>query len=314
MESVLDIADGIKVIDSGYIRQEMVAIYLLRQGDKIAIIETGTKYSIPKVRQALEKDGLNFSNVAYVIPTHVHLDHAAGAGELMKLCPNAQLVIHPRGARHMADPSKLIAGTVAVYGEEKFNQLYGDIVPIDSSRIIEADDNFVLDFDGRELKFIDTPGHARHHFCIWDRMTESMFTGDTFGISYRDFDNGDEIYIFPTTTPIQFDPYELINSVNKLMKYKPKRICLTHFGAIKPKNKVVEQLIDGINFMSSLGIEYAAQDNAEEKIQNAMMDYFLQELQKMGFTDQDSCREKLKFDVELNTQGLIYWQQKIASG
>ena len=314
MESVLDIADGIKVIDSGYIRQEMAAIYLLRQGDKIAIIETGTKHSIPKVRQALEKDGLDFYSVAYVIPTHVHLDHAAGAGELMKLCPNAQLVIHPRGARHMADPSKLIAGTVAVYGEEKFNQLYGDIVPIDSSRIIEADDNFVLDFDGRELKFIDTPGHARHHFCIWDRMTESMFTGDTFGISYRDFDNGDEIYIFPTTTPIQFDPYELINSVNKLMKYKPKRICLTHFGAIKPKNKVVEQLIDGINFMSSLGIEYAAQVNAEEKIQNAMMDYFLQELQKMGFTDQDSCREKLKFDVELNTQGLIYWQQKIASG
>jgi len=314
MESVLDIADGIKVIDSGYIRQEMAAIYLLRQGDKIAIIETGTKYSIPKIRQAIEKEELDFSSVAYVIPTHVHLDHAAGAGELMKLCPNAQLVIHPRGARHMADPSKLIAGTVAVYGEEKFNQLYGDIVPIDSNRIIEADDNFVLDFGGRELKFIDTPGHARHHFCIWDRMTESMFTGDTFGISYRDFDNGDEIYIFPTTTPIQFDPYELINSVNKLMKYKPKRICLTHFGAIKPKNKVVEQLIDGINFMSSLGIEYAAQDNAEEKIQNAMMDYFLQELQKMGFTDQDSCREKLKFDVELNTQGLIYWQQKIASG
>ena len=314
MESVLDITDGIKVIDSGYIRQEMAAIYLLRQGDKIAIIETGTKHSIPKVQQALEKDGLDFSSVAYVIPTHVHLDHAAGAGELMKLCPNAQLVIHPRGARHIADPSKLIAGTVAVYGEEKFNQLYGDIVPIDSNRIIEADDNFVLDFGGRELKFIDTPGHARHHFCIWDRMTESMFTGDTFGISYRDFDNGDEIYIFPTTTPIQFDPYELINSVNKLMKYKPKRICLTHFGAIKPKNKVVEQLIDGINFMSSLGIEYAAQVNAEEKIQNAMMDYFLQELQKMGFTDQDSCKEKLKFDVELNTQGLIYWQQKIASG
>ena len=282
MGSVLDIADGIKVVDSGYIRQEMAAIYLLRQGDKIAIIETGTKHSIPKVRQALEKDGLNFSNVDYIIPTHVHLDHAAGAGELMKLCANAQLVIHPRGARHMVDPSKLIAGTVAVYGEEKFNQLYGDIVPIDSNRIIEADDNFVLDFGGRELKFIDTPGHARHHFCIWDRMTESMFTGDTFGISYRDFDNGDEIYIFPTTTPIQFDPYELINSVKKLMKYKPKRICLTHFGAIKPTNKVVGQLIDGINFMGSLGIEYATKDNAEEKIQNAMMDYFLQELQKLG--------------------------------
>ena len=314
MGSVLNIADGVRVIDTGYIRKEMAAIYLVRQGNEIAIIETGTKHSIPNIQQALEKDGLNFSSVAYIIPTHVHLDHAAGAGELMKLCPNAQLVIHPRGARHMVDPSKLIAGTVAVYGQEKFNQLYGDIVPIVSSRIIEADDNFVLDFSGRELKFIDTPGHAKHHFCVWDKMTESMFTGDTFGISYRDFDNGDEVYIFPTTTPTQFDPEELINSIKKLMKYKPKRVCLTHFGAIKPTKKVIEQLIDGINFMSNLAIEYAAQDNADEKIRNVMMDYFLQQLQKMGFTNQDSCKEKLRVDVELNTQGLIYWQQKIASG
>jgi len=313
MGSVLKIADGIRVIDTGYIREEFAAIYLLRQGNKIAIIETGTKHSIPNIQQALEKDGLNFSDVTYIIPTHVHLDHAAGAGVLMKLCPNAQLVIHPRGARHMVDPSKLIAGTVAVYGQEKFNQLYGDVVPIDSSRIIEADDNFVLDFSGRELKFIDTPGHAKHHFCVWDKMTESMFTGDTFGISYRDFDNGDEVYIFPTTTPIQFDPDELINSIKKLMKYKPKRVCLTHFGAIKPTNKVIEQLIDGVNFMRSLAIDYAAQDNANEKIENIMMDHLLLQLHKMGFTDQDSCKEKLKVDVELNTQGLIYWQQKIAS-
>ena len=125
MGSVLKIADGIRIIDTGYIREEFAAIYLVRQGNEIAIIETGTKHSIPNIQQALKKDGLNFSNVAYIIPTHVHLDHAAGAGELMKLCPNAQLVIHPRGARHMVDPSKLIAGTIAVYGQEKFNQLYG---------------------------------------------------------------------------------------------------------------------------------------------------------------------------------------------
>ena len=313
MGSVLKIADGISVIDTGYIREEFAAIYLVRQGNEIAIIETGTKHSIPNIQQTLEQDGLNFSNVTYIIPTHVHLDHAAGAGVLMKLCPNAQLVIHPRGARHMVDPSKLIAGTVAVYGQEKFNQLYGDVVPIDSSRIIEADDNFVLDFAGRELKFIDTPGHAKHHFCIWDKMTESMFTGDTFGISYRDFDNGDEVYIFPTTTPIQFDPDELINSIKKLMEYKPKRVCLPHFGAIKPTNKVIQQLIDGVNFMRSLAIDYAAEDNANEKIENMMMDHLLQQLQKMGFTNRDFCKEKLKVDVELNTQGLIYWQQKIAS-
>ena len=313
MEKVVHIVNGIRVIDTGYIRKEMAAIYLVRQGNEIAIIETGTKHSIPNIQQALEKDGLNFSSVAYIIPTHVHLDHAAGAGELMKLCPNAQLVIHPRGARHMVDPSKLIAGTVAVYGQEKFNQLYGDIVPIISSRIIEADDNFVLDFGGRELKFIDTPGHAKHHFCVWDKLSGAMFTGDTFGVSYREFDTKDGVFIFPTTTPTQFEPEELIKSISKIMEYKPKYVCLTHFGAIKPSNKVVRQLIDSINCMSNIAKKYYAQEHSEEKIRNAIMQYLLQILQQVGVSNLDFCKEKLTNDVALNTQGLIYWQHKLAS-
>jgi glyoxylase-like metal-dependent hydrolase (beta-lactamase superfamily II) len=213
----------------------------------------------------------------------------------------------------MVDPSKLIAGAMAVYGAEKFHHLYGDIVSIDSSRIIEADDNFVLDFKGRERLFIDTPGHARHHFCIWDQLTESMFTGDTFGLSYREFDTGDEVYVFPTTTPVQFDPEELIKSIFKLMEYKPKRVCLTHFGAIKPTTKVTDQLITGIKFLSNLAKQYASDSNAEALIQSEMMGYFLMQLQRMGVKDQDFCKQKLQKDVELNTQGLIYWQQKLAS-
>ncbi len=313
MDSVLNIATGISVIDSGYISQDFAAIYLIRQGHDIAIVETGTNYSVHNIQQVLEKDGLSFSNVRYIIPTHVHLDHAGGAGELMRLCPNAELVIHPRGARHMVDPSKLIAGAMAVYGAEKFHHLYGDILPIDSSRIIEADDNFVLDFNGRELLFIDTPGHARHHFCIWDKLTESMFTGDTFGLSYREFDTGDKVYVFPTTTPVQFDPEDLIKSISKLIEYKPKRVCLTHFGAIKPTTKVTDQLITGIKFLSNLAKQYASDTNAEALIQSEMMGYFLMQLQRMGVKDQDFCKQKLQKDVELNTQGLIYWQQKIAS-
>ena len=311
--NVSNIADGISVIDSGYFSKDFAAIYLLRQGNEVAIIETGNKYSATNVQKALKMDGLSFSDVTYIIPTHVHLDHAGGAGELMNRCENAQLIVHPRGARHMINPSKLIEGAMAVYGEENFKKLYGEITPIESRRVIEADDNFILNFEGRELQFIDTPGHARHHFCVWDKQTESMFTGDTFGISYRDLDKENEVYIFPSTSPVQFDPEALIKSIYKIMEYKPQRVCLTHFAAIKPTQKVVDQLIDGIHFVSNLAKKYATENDAELIIQDEMMSYFLKGIKKVRNDDLEFCRDRLKLDVEINTQGLIYWQQKISS-
>ncbi len=307
---VTNVAKGINVIDSGYYSKDFAAIYLLRQRNKVAVIETGSNFSIPLVEKALIEDGLSFSDVSYIIPTHVHLDHAGGAGELMRQCQNASLVVHPRGSRHLIDPSKLIAGAMAVYGEEKFKEYYGEIIPIDSDRVIEAKDNFILDFDGRVLKFIDTPGHARHHFCVWDKETKSMFTGDTFGISYRDLDHQNDVYVLPSTSPVQFDPEALIQSINRIMEFKPERVCLTHFSAIKPTQRLVNQLIDGIHFVSNLAIKYATTNDAESIINNEMMDYFLNGLNKIGFSNDNFSKKRLKLDVQINTQGLIYWQSK----
>ena len=247
--------------------------------------------------------------MSYVIPTHVHLDHAGGAGLLMMQCQNAALVVHPRGARHLIDPSKLVAGAKAVYGENKFKEYYGEIFPIDANRVIQADDNFILDFDGRELRFIDTPGHARHHFCIWDKATKSMFTGDTFGISYRDLDHQDELYILPSTSPVQFDPEALIQSINRIMEFKPERVCLTHFSAIKPTKKATNKLIESIHFVSNLAIKYADKNDSESIIYKKMMDYFLEGLNEIGFQNNDYAKDRLSLDVLINTQGLIYWQK-----
>ena len=306
---VINIAEGIDVVDSGYYSQDFAAIYLLRQNSKVAIIETGTNYSVPIVENALMKSGLTLLDVSYVVPTHVHLDHAGGAGELMRQCVNARLVVHPRGARHLIDPSKLVAGAMAVYGEEKFKEYYGEIIPIDANRVTEADDNFILDFDGRELRFIDTPGHARHHFCIWDKTTKTMFTGDTFGISYRDLDHQDDVYILPSTSPVQFDPEALTKSINRIMDFKPERVCLTHFSAIKPTKKVANKLIESIHFVSDLAIKHADKNDAESIIYNNMMDYFLKGLNEIGFQNNDEAKDRLSLDVQINTQGLIYWQK-----
>ncbi len=308
-QEVISVVEGIIVIDSGYYSKDFASIYLLRQNNKVAIIETGTNYSVPIVENVLIKNGLSLLDVSYVIPTHVHLDHAGGAGELMRQCVNASLVVHPRGARHLIDPSKLIAGAMEVYGEEKFKEYYGEIIPIDANRVTEADDNFILDFDGRELTFIDTPGHARHHFCIWDKTTKTMFTGDTFGISYRDLDHQDDVYILPSTSPVQFDPEALIKSINRIMEFKPERICLTHFSAIKPTKKVVNKLIESVHFVSDLAVKHADKNDAESIIYNNMMDYFLKGLNEIGFQNNDVAKDRLSLDVQINTQGLIYWQK-----
>ena len=307
--NVMNVVDGISVIDSEYYSKDFAAIYLLKQKNKVIIIETGTNYSVPFVKEALSQIGLSFSDVSYVIPTHVHLDHAGGAGLLMMQCQNAALVVHPRGARHLIDPSKLVAGAKAVYGENKFKEYYGEIFPIDANRVIQADDNFILDFDGRELRFIDTPGHARHHFCIWDKATKSMFTGDTFGISYRDLDHQDELYILPSTSPVQFDPEALIQSINRIMEFKPERVCLTHFSAIKPTKKATNKLIESIHFVSNLAIKYADKNDSESIIYKKMMDYFLEGLNEIGFQNNDYAKDRLSLDVLINTQGLIYWQK-----
>jgi len=307
--NVMNVVDGISVIDSEYYSKDFAAIYLLKQKNKVIIIETGTNYSVPNVKEALSQVGLSFSDVSYVIPTHVHLDHAGGAGLLMMQCQNAALVVHPRGARHLIDPSKLVAGAKAVYGENKFKEYYGEIFPIDANRVIQADDNFILDFDGRELRFIDTPGHARHHFCIWDKATKSMFTGDTFGISYRDLDHQDELYILPSTSPVQFDPEALIQSINRIMEFKPERVCLTHFSAIKPTKKATNKLIESIHFVSNLAIKYADKNDSESIIYTKMMDYFLEGLNEIGFQNNDYAKDRLSLDVLINTQGLIYWQK-----
>ena len=307
--NVMNVVDGISVIDSEYYSKDFAAIYLLKQKNKVIIIETGTNYSVPHVKEALSQIGLSFSDVSYVIPTHVHLDHAGGAGLLMMQCQNAALVVHPRGARHLIDPSKLIAGAKAVYGENKFKEYYGEIFPIDANRVIQADDNFILDFDGRELRFIDTPGHARHHFCIWDKATKSMFTGDTFGISYRDLDHQDELYILPSTSPVQFDPEALIQSINRIMEFKPERVCLTHFSAIKPTKKATNKLIESIHFVSNLAFKYADKNDSESIIYKKMMDYFLEGLNEIGFQNNDYAKDRLSLDVLINTQGLIYWQK-----
>ncbi len=310
-----DFDHGISLIDAEYGQSGVAAIYLMIEGDQVAIIETGTNNSVPYIKAALESKGLSFANVRYIIPTHVHLDHAGGAGDLMHKCANAELIIHPFGAAHMVDPSRLEAGTIAVYGEEKFRKLYGKIRPIDKNRIIEAPGFFKLKMNGRKLQFLDTPGHARHHFCVFDKKSNSIFTGDTFGVSYPRLSTEQGPFIFATTTPVQFDPGSLLQSIECLASREPENMYLTHFGPIKPTTDMVKQLKRSIRHFANIALDVQEMEGDRLKyLKNEVQSYLLEQLADMGC--HQSVEEQMsiiKGDCLLNAQGLDFWLGRLDS-
>jgi glyoxylase-like metal-dependent hydrolase (beta-lactamase superfamily II) len=303
---------GIHTIDAGYLRPGLAAVHLIAQDGPAALVDTGTRHSVPHLLASLAELGLGPDAVDYVIATHVHLDHAGGAGALLAACPNARLVVHPKGARHLIDPAKLIAGSIAVYGEALFHRLYGDILPAPAGRVIEADDGYRIDFHGRVLTFIDTPGHARHHFCIHDSASNSIFTGDTFGISYREFDVSGQPFIFPTTTPVQFEPEALHASIDRLLALNPSAAYLTHYGRVTGLSRLAVDLHELIDEFVRLARAAAGVGETRHRALHAAVEQcLLAAARAHGCTlAPERMRELLAGDVELNTQGLLVWRDR----
>ncbi|EQD43667.1 metallo-beta-lactamase superfamily protein, partial [mine drainage metagenome] len=176
---------GIHAIDSRYVRPGLMASHLLVRSGEAAFVDVGSNDSVPHLLQALDALGIGAEAVRFLFLTHVHLDHAGGAGRLVRELPDMEVLVHPRGLRHMIDPARLEAGTREVYGDALFTQLYGRIIPIPETRIRSVADGEVIALGGSEIEIWHTEGHARHHFCLWDRLSSSVFAGDNFGIAYR---------------------------------------------------------------------------------------------------------------------------------
>lgn len=299
---------GIVALDSGMFRPQMAACYLLETDNAVALIEVGNNASADRIVHVLERWGRTVDEVSHVIVTHVHLDHAGGAGELIRRLPNASLVAHPRAARHLIDPSRLEASARAVYGDEEFEAQHGMLIPVPQERVIIMDDGDALTVGDRPLLFMDSPGHARHHFCIWDEATSGWFTGDTFGLSYRDFDSEKGSFIFPTTTPVQFDPPALIGSIERMMEKSPRNMYLTHFGRVQDVDRLAVEMKEAVRQFARFGQDSAGAEDRTAYIQTAMMDWLLEGIREHGVTLPDNrLRAILQNDVELNTQGIEYW-------
>lgn len=309
---LIDYRNGIYAFDAGYVRHQLAAVHLIVDDGRAAFIDNGSNASLPRAQQALTELGLTAESVDYVIVTHIHLDHAGGSGAYMRAFPNAKFVVHPRGARHMIDPAKLMAATEEVYGKESAHRLYGELIPVPATRVIETSDGMVLHLGKRALAFHDCPGHAKHHVFIHDRVANGIFTGDTFGIAYRECDAPDgRPFVFPCPTPSQFDPVDWRDSVERMIALEPEAVYLTHFSRIAPPRPLAAQLLHRIDECVRLTLEAVRETgtgNALPRLKEKLGTYLVSEARKHGTPLPDSEILKLwATDIDLDAQGLLIW-------
>ena len=306
---VFDYGHGIYAVDSVYDRRLQTAIHLLIEGGRAAVVDTGTSHAVPHVLAALQAKGVAPAQVDYVILTHVHLDHAGGAGQLMARFPNARLTVHPRGARHVVDPGRLLSATAAIYGAEETRRIYGEVLPVALERVIETPEGATLRLAGRELLFLDAPGHARHHVVLRDGGTGHIFAGDTFGLSYRELDQDGRQFSFPTTSPSQFDPPALHRSIDRMLSFRPEALYVTHFGRLTHLTVLAADLHRLIDAHAELG-ERHRRAGAERKrlLTEGVSAIVLAERERQGWRlPSEKLLEVFALDIELNAQGLESW-------
>ncbi len=288
----------------------LACCYLIGDGEEYAFVETGTARSLPNILATLEALEISRDRVRYVIPTHVHLDHAGGAGSLMDVFEQATLLIHPRGARHMIAPDQLIASAKQVYGEEVYSALYGEIRPVPESRVETPEDGAIIRVGARSLRIAYTRGHAEHHFCIFDEQTRGWFSGDMFGVSYPKLRFTRGSFVMPATTPTQFDPELYQQSVRHLAASDPERFYLTHFGPLTFHPDQVDSLCRQLRAYDDL-VEDGPEDAAT--LESRILDIALAELEHL--TEPESAQAsigELAIDARLNAQG-ITWRRHTAT-
>jgi len=218
----------------------ITAGYLIR-ADRPCLVETGTAPSAPVVRDALAQLGIGPGDLATVVVTHIHLDHAGGVGDIAAMFPAAQIIVHQRGARHLADPSRLMASARLVYGDA-LDRLFGVLAPVPAERIVALDDHGTVDLGGgRRLDSHYSPGHAKHHVGLVDSDTGDLYVGDAAGVYLPE--TGD---LRPATPPPDFDLDTALASLRTFAGLQPARLLFSHYGPVTPVSETLDRSAEEI--------------------------------------------------------------------
>ena len=297
--------NNINLIDSDLIRKNFAGTYIVEDNNEVALIEVSTSHAVPKILKKLRDLNIKKENIKYLFITHIHLDHAGGAGTLLQNLPYTKLIVHPSGAKHIINPTKLIEGANAVYTEEVVKKDYGNIVPVLENNVIQCKDYQIFKIGNRELTTIFTPGHARHHISIFDNKTKGIFTGDSFGLSYPELNINENRFYQPTTTPTAFEYDKMIDSINKMMKLKPEILYFTHYGySSNPKDaeiQIKKRLNDYIELIMDSDID----------IEKRLGEYYIKECKNSGINyEKNFILNLFDIDIKLNAMGLKIWKNR----
>ncbi|MBU8907322.1 MBL fold metallo-hydrolase [Desertibacillus haloalkaliphilus] len=306
----IDLGNRIHLIDGFDLGlPERTGTYVIQE-DELTIVETGPSMSIPYVLEGLKTLQLDPRDVRYIIVTHIHLDHSGGAGLLLKDCPNATVVVHPRGARHLIDPTRLIKGARAVYGDD-FDKLFEPIVPIPEEKVIIKEDGETLAIGSDcTLRFYNTPGHSDHHFSIYDPVSNGMFTGDTIGIKYDQLSDQRFNLYLPTTSPNQFKPDAMLHSLERIKDMNVERIYFGHFGVSTDVDDVYQQVKEWIPRFVAAGEKATEEGRDYHAIAEDLLAMITDHLKEKHVPDNHPIFEILKLDTEICAMGIADYLAK----
>ncbi len=275
-------------------------------GERTVLVDTGSFRCLPQILAALDTLGARPDDLDYVVLTHAHLDHAGGAGQLAKLAARAMFVAHPRAARHLADPARLIAGTRAVYGE-LYDALFGQVRPIPADRLLVRNDGDTLDIGDRTLVFYDTPGHARHHICIHDPARRAIFSGDALGVRYvRSFTGQDYEFILPSSSPTDFSPADVRRTVARMAALDAEVVYHAHFGPSPADEALTAMQSEGDAFARVAELAWQP-DMTTDEMTAALTRHVNGRLAALGHPELDA--RHIGDDLWLDAMGLVHYER-----
>lgn len=312
MEGVhpIRLTDRISLID-GYDMgiAERTGTYVINE-EELTLIETGPSPSVPYIKEGLAKLGHSLSSVKYLIVTHIHLDHAGGAGLFLQECPNVKLIVHGKGARHLVDPSRLIAGAKMVYGE-RFSTLFDPIIPIPKERILIKGEGDRLQIGPDcTLEFWNSPGHANHHLAVIDPMSNGIFTGDTAGIHYEQLAKEGIEFHLPSTSPNQFDPVIMRESILRMKNEGFSKAFYGHYSMTENPDAAFDQSLKWLQiFMEEAG-EAFAKGESETELAGRLSNRIRITLTEMGIPADHKVYELIQLDSMVSSMGLFDYLKK----